>query len=198
MRRPSLRNPFRRRARDDAPTEPVPAPGAAKAEGEKAAGAAKPEGAGATPAPSPPTDPHERIDGIRAWLAQVDRKVGIRTYALGAAVVLALAAGIVGVILAVSAKDESATKDELRSVREQLTAVEREATSAAEEQVSALSDRVETLEEQVSGLSGDQTRFERELRVVQDDIEDLRTSIRRGGGRGGGGGGGGGLPGLSP
>jgi septal ring factor EnvC (AmiA/AmiB activator) len=160
----------------NAPTEPPPAPAAAK----------KPE------APAP-TDPQQRIDGIRAWLAQVDRRLGVRTYALGAAAVLALAAGIVGVVLAISAKDESATKDQLNSVREELGVVEQQATSAAEEEVSELSERVSTLEERISSLSGDQTRLERELEVVQDDIDDLRSAQNGdGGGDGGGGSGGGG------
>src|SRR5918996_3547537 len=48
-------------------------------------------------APDPhTTDPHERIDGLRAWLAQVERKLGIRTYAFAAACVLALAGAAVG------------------------------------------------------------------------------------------------------
>jgi uncharacterized protein HemX len=138
--------------------------------------------AAATPQPEPAQKtvsgtPEERIDGLRAWIAQVDRTVGVRSYAGGAAIVLALAAGIVGVVLALSAKDESATKDELRELRDQVADVSQEASAAAEEQVGTLTDRVAALEDQVSSLSGDKTTIERELEVVQDDIDDLRNQI---------------------
>ena len=84
--------------------------------------------------------PAEQISGLRAWIAQVDRKLGIRTYALGAAVVLALAAGIVGVVLAVGAKDDSATKDEVRALRDQVSSVSKEASQAAQDDVASLSE----------------------------------------------------------
>jgi septal ring factor EnvC (AmiA/AmiB activator) len=166
-----MRNPFKRSKR------PEDAPGAGPG----------PEPAAATPTPvspapdaaqAPPTaDPQARIDGLRAWLAQVERKVGVRSYAGGAAIVLALAAGIVGVVLALSAKDESATKDDLSSLRNQVEQVSQEASAAAEEQVGSLAARVDALEQQVSGLANDKTTIERELEVAQDDIDDLRNQI---------------------
>lgn len=124
----------------------------------------------------PPTL-EERVDGLRAWLGQLDRKLGVRTYALGAAVVLALAAGIVGVVLAVSAKDESATKGELRALRDEVQGVGEEAAAAAADDVASLSSRLDDLETQVNGLAGDQRTTGGELSVVQDDIEDLRNTI---------------------
>lgn len=157
-------------------------PGATEARSE--AGPVKPTGgmpaAGATaPGDRPPrpqtTD--ERIEGLRAWLAQVDRKLGIRTYAIGAGVVLALAAGIVGVVLALSAKDESATKDEVRALRDQVGAVSQEATQAAEESAESFTERLDSLESRVNEIASSQRTSEDELSVVQDDIEDLRTQI---------------------
>jgi uncharacterized protein HemX len=163
-----MRNPLRRRSKtSDAHAAPeAPATKPAKA-------AAKPT----TGQAAASADPQERIDGLRAWLAQVDRKLGVRSYAGGAAIVLALAAGIVGVVLALSAKDESATKDDLAKLRDQVAEVSQQASAAAEEQVGSLADRVQALEEQVSSLSGDQRTTERELQVAQDDIDDIRTQI---------------------
>ncbi len=186
MRLPSLR---RRTGADAPPAKAEPASGTATQGGASSAASAGTASGRAAPATAPPrqsSDPHERIDGLRAWLAQVDRKLGVRTYAIGAAVVLALAAGIVGVVLALSAKDESATKDEVRSLEDQLSAVTEQASSAAREEAAALSDRVQALEEQVSSLNGDQTTLERELDVVKDDINDLRSQASNPGNFGGG------------
>ena len=128
----------------------------------------------------------QRIEDTRAWIARTDRKLGVRTYALGAGVVLALAAGIVGVVLALSAKDESATKDEVRALRDQVEAVQQEAAEAAEEDVATLTEQLDALEGRVNTIASSQRTSESELSVVQDDIDDLRNQIsgleRSGGG----------------
>jgi polyhydroxyalkanoate synthesis regulator phasin len=165
--------------------KPAQAPGGEGKPAEAPGGEGKPA---EVPLPQQSTDPHERIDGLRAWLAQVDRRLGIRTYAIGAAAVLALAAGIVGVVLAVNAKEESATQDEVQALRSDLRAVEQEAAAAAEEQVSELVDRVGTLERQVSRLSREQTMSGRELRAFEEEIDDLRDQIADLDGPDGGGG----------
>lgn len=167
----------------DASAGAAPAPASADASAASAPGDGPdrpaPEASPATGADAvvvvPPLE--ERVDGLRAWLGQLDRKLSVRTYALGAAVVLALAAGIVGVVLAVSAKDESATKEELRMLRGEVQGVGEEAAAAAEDDVASLTTRLEELEARVTTLGSDQRTTEGELSVVQDDIADLRTQI---------------------
>lgn len=142
---------------------------------------------GSNPVTPPPTTgsqpalgsqtPAQQIEGLRAWIAQVDRRLGIRTYALGAAVVLALAAGIVGVVLATSAKDESATKAEVAALRDQVSSVGREASQAAEDDVASLSDRIDDLEGRVATIASNQRTSDSELKVAQDDIDDLRSQL---------------------
>ena len=72
------------------PTGEQPAPGGAAGQPPPARSRAA----------SPPQSTEEQIEGLRAWIAQVDRRLGVRSVAGGVAVVLALAAGIVGVVLA--------------------------------------------------------------------------------------------------
>ncbi len=135
---------------------------------------------GSQPAAQPPEPvetPESRLEGLRAWIAQVDRKLGIRSYAGGAAIVLALAAGIAGVVLASSAKDESATKDEVQALRDQVESVQQETASEAEQDIASLGDRVDDLEARIAAVAADQRTTESELTVVQDDIADLRTEI---------------------
>src|SRR5919201_7117576 len=104
------RNPFRRRRQTEA-TAPVPPGGEARGAAQPP-GAARPPGTpAATAAPTPaPADPHQRIDGLRAWLAQVDRKLGVRTYIGAAIAVLALAAAVAALVLVVLLKRDAATK----------------------------------------------------------------------------------------
>ena len=146
------------------------------------------------PTTEQPTEPvaasgEQSLTGLRAWIAQVDRKVGVRTYAGAAAVILALAAGLVGAYLGATAKDESATKTEVESLRDRLEAVQAEAATAAEDNVATVNQRIDELETRLDTLSSSQRTTDSELQVVQDDIEELRTQANAGGGGGGGGGG---------
>jgi hypothetical protein len=76
-------------------------------------------------AATPPEDPQVRIDGLRAWLAQVERKLGVRSYAGAAGLVLALAAAAVALVLVLQLNDDAATKDDLAELRADAPAVVR-------------------------------------------------------------------------
>lgn len=131
--------------------------------------------------PQPELDPDQRVEGLRAWLAQVDRKLGVRTYIGAALLVLALAAAGVGLFLVLSLRQDAATKDDLDSLRQQLSGVEQSAAQAAQSGVRSLNQRLADLEDQVNKLSAEQTTSKRELRVIQDDIKELRSQASSGG-----------------
>lgn len=139
--------------------------------------------------PGPPTDPNltpatgehhpDHADGQRAWLAQLDRKVGTRTYAGAAALILALAAGIVAIVMATDARDNSATKAELTELTRELTGVEELATEGQgiAKSLTDLTERVDSLESEAGASSDTDSELEDQLAVVEDDIEDLRQQI---------------------
>lgn len=135
---------------------------------------AKPESGSQPVAPQTTT---EQIEGLRAWVAQLDRKLGIRSLAGALAIVLALAAGIVGVVLAIGAKDESATKAEVTSLRDQVSASTKEATQATADDLTELNARLDELESRISTVASSQRTQESEIQVVQDDIDELRGQI---------------------
>lgn len=136
-------------------------------------------GAAATQAP-------ERDEGLRPWVAQVDRKLGTRTYAGAALVVLALAASIVAIVLAIDARDNSAGEDDLSRVESQLSTVSELAGAgeSAQTEVDSLDARLSTLEDQISEISTTGGGVAKQITVIEDDIEDLRQQISDGGGDG--------------
>lgn len=141
---------------------------------------AKPPADAATPGAAPAAKPEpveERIDGLRAWIAQLDRRLGIRTWVGAVALVLALAAGIVGVVLAIDARDESATKADARALSEQIDAVQKEASSTAQRTVAQLNERVDALEQRMNTIASGQRTSDSKLSVVEDDINELRSQI---------------------
>ena len=90
---------------------------------------------------------------------------------------LALAAGIVGIVLVLGVKEDSATKADLDQLRDEVAGVEQSASEAAQDDVAALGDRVSQLESQLQSLRSDQTSTDQEISVLQDDIEDLRDDV---------------------
>ena len=183
MPRPRL--PFTRRRAETPAAESPPSSTDAKEGGDGKPSPTPKPAATPTPSPSPkpsatpeaPADPQERIDGLRAWVAQVDRKLGVRTYVGAAVAVLALAAAAVGLVLTLSLQQDAATDSDVQSLRDQISAVEQSASQAAEEDVQALERRLTELEDEVSSISTRQTTTRRELKVVQDDIEELRSQV---------------------
>ena len=175
MRRPRL--PFARQSKRPAEGSPTSSSTAEKATAEKPSATPTSPAAQASATPQAPADPHERIDGLRAWVARVDRKLGVRTYVGAAIAVLALAAAAVGLALTLSLKQDAATDDDVQSLRDQISAVEQSASQAAQEDVQALDRRLTKLEAEVNRISAGRTTNRRELKVVQDDIKELRSQV---------------------
>jgi uncharacterized protein HemX len=145
-------------------------------------------------APRAPTqarpDPHERIDGLRAWLTQLDRRVGVLTYVGAAIAVLALAAAAVALVLTLQLKRDAATNDDVASLRDQLSGVQQSATQAAQSSVRSLDQRLTDLQNEVDRITSSQRTTRRELQVVQGDIKELRNQVSSAGGQSGTGAGG--------
>jgi uncharacterized protein HemX len=151
------------------PQPPTP-PGQSKPQGQ-------PQPPQGTPAAPGSVDPQERIDGLRSWLAQVERKLGLRTYVVGAVAVLALAAAVVAIVLTLGTKEDAATEADVQDLREELTGVRETAAQAAQEDVRTISQSLTDLEDQIGRLRSGQRVQGDELSVAQDDIQELRDQI---------------------
>ena len=170
-----------RRGKTDADAEPTGAQPAAPTPSGPTPGATQP--------PSPPTtgsqpvagtpEPttSERLEGQRAWIAQLDRRIGVRTYAGAAALVIALAAAAVALVLVLQLQDDAATTEDIAQLREEIAGVEDTASEAAQEDVQSLSERLTALETEVADFTSQQDSTDQQISVIQDDIQDLRDQI---------------------
>jgi chromosome segregation ATPase len=125
----------------------------------------------------PRIDTQERIEGLRGSVAQVERRLALRTYIAAAVAVLALAAGGAGIYLALQAEEDAASEADVENLREELTGVEQTAVEAAEEDLQTVNETVADLERQISRLRNRQGSLRDEFTVAQDDIQDLRDQI---------------------
>jgi chromosome segregation ATPase len=125
----------------------------------------------------PRIDTQERIEGLRGSVAQVERRLALRTYIAAAVAVLALAAGGAGIYLALQAEEDAASEADVENLREELTGVEQTAVEAAEEDLQTVNETLADLERQISRLRNRQGSLRDEFTVAQDDIQDLRDQI---------------------
>lgn len=71
------------------------------------------------------------LDGLRAWIAEVERKLHLRTRVFLVLTVIAIGVGAAAVYLAIDARDNSVSKDDVRELQQQLEAqIDKAAASA--------------------------------------------------------------------
>ncbi|HWA53356.1 MAG TPA: hypothetical protein VG816_04210 [Solirubrobacterales bacterium] len=89
------------------------------------------------------------LDGLRAWIGVVERKLTMRTRVFLVLVAIAVGGAAAGIVLAIDAQDNSVSKDDLQAVRDELAG-----TSAPAEapQTSELEAQIETLRGEIAAL----------------------------------------------
>ncbi len=102
------------------------------------------------------------LDGLRAWIGLVERKLQMRTRVFLVLVAIAVGGAGAGVYLAVEAQQDQVTEGDLRALQEELQAEigasEARAPAEADEesaaQISSLTSQVEALRGKVESLEG--------------------------------------------
>ncbi len=94
------------------------------------------------------------LDGLRAWIGEVERKLGMRTRVFLVLVAIAIGGAAAGIYLALDAANESVGKDEVAALEERLGSAggEAAATEGEAAEVANLKAEVEALRNQVSAL----------------------------------------------
>jgi hypothetical protein len=89
------------------------------------------------------------LDGLRAWIGMVERKLTMRTRVFLVLTAIAIGGAAAGIVLAIDAQNNSVSKDDLQSVRDELAG-----TSAPTEapQTSELEAQIETLRGEIAAL----------------------------------------------
>jgi hypothetical protein len=89
------------------------------------------------------------LDGLRAWIGLVERKLTMRTRVFLVLVAIAIGGAGAGIVLAIDAQDNAVTKGDLQTVRDEL------AGTAEAPQASELEAELETLQAEVAELRGE-------------------------------------------
>ncbi len=89
------------------------------------------------------------LDGLRAWIGMVERKLTMRTRVFLVLVAIAIGGAAAGIVLAINAQNNSVSKDDLQSVRDELAGT---STPTEAPQASELEAQIETLRGEIAAL----------------------------------------------
>jgi hypothetical protein len=94
------------------------------------------------------------LDGLRAWIGEVERKLAKRTRVFLVLTVIAIGIGGAAVYLAIDARESSVSESDVQALQEQLEARIAAGGGAGGTSVATLEAELETLRAQVEQLSG--------------------------------------------
>jgi uncharacterized protein HemX len=103
------------------------------------------------------------LDGLRAWIGELERKLGARTRIGLVLVALAVGAGGAGIYLALDAASNSVSKDDLRAAQEQLSGG---AVSGS------------PLEARLKAAEAAATTMKSEVAELKTEVKQLKTLIK--------------------
>jgi hypothetical protein len=92
------------------------------------------------------------LDGLRAWIGVVERKLTMRTRVFLVLVAIAIGGAGAGIVLAIDAQDNAVTQGDLQSVRDELTGTAGPPEAA---DTAPLEAEIETLRSEVAALRGE-------------------------------------------
>ena len=94
------------------------------------------------------------LDGLRAWIGEVERKLGMRTRVFLVLAVIAIGIGGAAIYLAIDARDSSVSESDVQALQEQLEA-QIDESGGGGTGVAGLEAELEALRTQVEQLSGE-------------------------------------------
>jgi hypothetical protein len=89
------------------------------------------------------------LDGLRAWIGLVERKLTMRTRVFLVLVAIAIGGAGAGIVLAIDAQDNAVSKSDLQTMRDELAGT---VAPAEAPQASELEAELETLQAEVAAL----------------------------------------------
>jgi len=90
------------------------------------------------------------LDGLRAWIGEVERKLGIRTKVMLALAVIAIAIAGAGIYLSIDTRNKSVSEEDVQALQQELQTEIHSSGGGAE--TAALKSEIEALRSQVKKL----------------------------------------------
>jgi hypothetical protein len=107
------------------------------------------------------------VEGLRAWIGEVERKLGVRTRIFLVLAAIAIGVAGAGIYLAVEAHNDTVSEGDVRALQEQLEGRINQVSSEA-----------------TAGGGASVTKLEQEVASIQAQVKALQQGAPPGGGKG--------------
>jgi hypothetical protein len=135
---------------------------------------------------APEANLQERMEGLQGWMAEIERKQGRLTYfgiaGLAIAILLAGAALYVGL----TAKSDSATKNDLDGLSQRIDSLEAAATKSSKDTQAALNASVAQLQQSIASLQKQESQNSANISTLQSQASSGAFNKGAGAGAGAG------------
>ncbi|MEK6277243.1 MAG: hypothetical protein AABM29_04435 [Actinomycetota bacterium] len=153
-------------------TAEKPGPGAAPGAEEGKLG----QTATATSAKPSETEVAARLDGMRGWLGDLHRTVGIRSRVGLVLAAIAIGGAGAAIYLSLDAKEQSASDRDVNDLRDQLQGVEQQAGETAQD-VTSLQSTVDSAKRSAGDARSTAKSLQPQIKALQADVQDLQNSV---------------------
>ena len=110
----------------------------------------------------PPPDIEGRIDGLRGWLEEIERRQGRMTYFGAAGLLIAIAAAGAALYFGITTHNDAATKDDLDEVKAEITTLKAEVAKANQGKQS-LNQTLTSLQQQLKSIQAKQQATDQQI-----------------------------------
>lgn len=124
----------------------------------------------------PPPDLAGRIDGLRGWLDQIERKQGRMTYFGAAGLLIAIAAAGAALYFGITTHNDAATKSDLDQVEKDIAALRTEVTKANQGKQS-LNQTLTSIQQQLKSLQAKQQQTDQQIQSLQSQPGAAPTGL---------------------
>ncbi len=189
IRLPRVKLPTRAGKRPAAPksdetaaTQEAPAtPSAAKTTATTPASAETAASQGKSPNPNL----QQRIEGLQAWMAEIERKQGRMTYFGAAALLIAVLASAAALYFGITAKsDSNAAQDDIDELTTKVDQLQRAVTKNTEDTQQTLNNTVQQLQSSITDLQRKQAQDAANIATLQSQVAAAAASAAAGAGAG--------------
>lgn len=125
------------------------------------------------------------LDGLRAWLSEVERKLDIRTRIFLILATIAIGAAGASIYLALDTRDNAVSESDVRALQDELEARITAGSAAATPQVSTLEAELKALQAEVRELKGGDSSSEETPEKSGEKKQDEEAPEQQGEGKAG-------------
>ena len=124
----------------------------------------------ATPSTKPATPVEDRVEGLQGWMAEIERRQARMTYFGAAGILIAIAAAGAALYFGITAKNDSATKDDLDAISAKVDSLQQAVTKNNQSTQDTINNSIAQLQISIADLQKKQAQDAANISTLQSQV----------------------------